>query len=87
MELLELSRKEALEQVIAHLEYQRFNYEKLPPEQRKGHIWEAVRVLERDLAQQAKQTQERDVKPVARLVSDRQIRSVVRKVDGPVQGY
>jgi hypothetical protein len=39
---LELSAREALEQIVAFLEYQRVNYERLPAEQRRGHIWEAV---------------------------------------------
>jgi len=48
---LDLSAREALEQVLAHLEYQRLVYERLPTEERKGHIWEAVRVLKEQLSQ------------------------------------
>jgi hypothetical protein len=49
---LELSSREALEQVVAHLDYQRVNYERLPLAERKGHIWEAVRLLKRELLQE-----------------------------------
>jgi hypothetical protein len=59
MEILGLTRREALELVIAHLQYQEFNYDRLPKEQRKGHIWEAVRVLKGGLAHE----QKHEVKP------------------------
>ena len=81
MEFLEITRKEALQQVIAHLEYQRLNYEKLPPEQRKGHIWQAVLVLQKELAQELKRV------PIVEQIRQRQIRSSIRKVDERVQGY
>lgn len=71
MDTLGLSYREALEQVVAHLQYQQYEYERLPVEQRKGHVWEAVRVLQSDLMRQRRH----------------ELQVSRRQVNGPVQGY
>jgi hypothetical protein len=78
MNAFELTPKQALEQVVAYLQYQQVEYGRLPPQERKGHIWEAVQVLERELS--------REVVKKSALEQIKEAR-VVRKAEGLVQQF
>jgi hypothetical protein len=68
----------ALKHVIAHLQYQQEAYERLSAEVRKGHVWEAVAVLKREIGPSW------EVKLLERI---NKAQSAVKKIEGPIQGY